>query len=135
MKLLLKIKESDKSRFFYLLLVLLVGLVVADGTITRFIIKNQLGMEANPFLKEWVQSDAFLIIKLVGSGLAALILWRLYLRSHKIGWILTLFFVIVYSLLIIWNIVAFFITMNLPERTGTVIIKSGKFVNKTEYIC
>ena len=111
MKLLLKIKESDKSRFFYLLLVLLVGLVVADGTITRFIIKNQLGMEANPFLKEWVQSDAFLIIKLVGSGLAALILWRLYLRSHKIGWILTLFFVIVYSLLIIWNIVAFFIAI------------------------
>lgn len=107
MKLFPKIEERDKNRFYYLLLILLVGLVVADGTITRFIIKNRLGVEANPLLQEWVKSDTLLIIKLAGSVLAALILWRLYLKSHKIGWILTSFFVVLYSALIIWNIIAF----------------------------
>ena len=107
MKLLLKIKEIDKKRLFYLLLVILVVLVVTDGIITRFIIKNRLGTEANPLLQEWVQSDMLLIVKLAGSVLAALILWRLYLKSHKIVWILTSFFVVLYSILIIWNIIAF----------------------------
>ena len=97
------------NRLFYLLLVILVGLVVADGAITRFIIKNRLGVEANPLLQDWVQSDTLLIIKLAGSALAALILWRLYLKSHKIGWVRTSFFVVLYSALIIWNIIAFYI--------------------------
>ena len=114
MKLLPKTQEKDKNRLFYLLLVSLVGLVVADGIITRFIIKNRLGVEANPVLQEWVQSDTLLIIKLAGSGLAALILWRLYLKSHRIAWILTSFFAVLYSGLVIWNIIAF----SIAARSG-----------------
>ena len=104
----LRIKDSDKNKFFYLLLILMVALVVADGMVTRFVIKNRLGAEANIFLQEWVQSDSLLIIKLVGSALAAFILWRLYLRSHKIGWILTSFFVSAYLLIIVWNIIVIY---------------------------
>jgi hypothetical protein len=100
---------AHKDRFFYLLLAVLIALVVADGSITRFIIKNQLGMEANPFLKEWVRSDALLIIKLAGSLAAAFILWHLYLKRHKVGWILTSFFIAVYVLLILWNLAVFFL--------------------------
>lgn len=109
MKILPNVSQNIKNKYFYLLLVLLVGLVVADGLVTRFVIKNSLGAEANPFLQEWVQSDSLLIIKLAGSIIAALILWRFYRRSQKTGWILTSIFVAVYSILIIWNIIAFYL--------------------------
>ena len=109
MKIHLRIKESNKDKYFYLLLTLMVVLVVADGMVTRFVIKNQLGAEANVFLQDWVQSDSILILKLVGSSLAALILWRLYLKSHKMGWILTSFFASAYLLIIIWNIIVIYV--------------------------
>jgi hypothetical protein len=109
MKIHLRIKESNKDKYFYLLLTLMVVLVVADGMVTRFVIKNRLGAEGNVFLQDWVQSDSILILKLVGSSLAALILWRLYLKSHKMGWILTSFFASAYLLIIIWNIIVIYV--------------------------
>jgi Domain of unknown function (DUF5658) len=109
MKINLRVKETNKDKYFYLLLTILVVLVVADGLITRFIINNRLGAEANVFLQSWVQSDSILIIKLVGSVLAALILWRLYLRNHKTGWILTSFFASAYFLIIIWNFIVIYV--------------------------
>ena len=45
------INGSNKNKYFYLLLVLMVALVVADGMVTRFIIMNRLGVEANYFYK------------------------------------------------------------------------------------
>ena len=105
-----KSKEENKNWFFYLLLTFLVALVVADGTIIRFLVMHRLGVEANPFLQEWVESDLLLILKLAGAGSAAFILWRVYLRKPKIAWIVTSIFIAVYALLILWNLTAFFIT-------------------------
>jgi hypothetical protein len=100
-------KETNPNRYFYLLLAVMVALVVTDGLITRLVIKNNLGQEANPFLKTWVQNDALLVVKLVGSAFAAAIILHLYSLNHKLGWIMSLIFVSSYSLLIIWNIIAF----------------------------
>jgi hypothetical protein len=100
----------SKKRSFFLLLALLVALVVVDGVITRFLVMNQLGVEANPFLKHWVKSDMLLIIKLVGATAAAFILWRIFQRKPKLAWVTTSVFIALYALLILWNIVVFYIS-------------------------
>ena len=104
------LKTGSKNRFFILMLTFLVALVVADGTITRFLIKNQLGVEANPFLQEWVKSDVLLLLKLAGATASALILWHVYKRVPKITWVITWLLIAAYVSLILWNLVAFYIT-------------------------
>ena len=99
----------NNRRFFPLMLVLLVALVVVDGVTTRFLVMHQLGIEANPFLKEWVQSDILLVIKLVGATLAVFILWFLYKTKPRMAWITTSIFIVIYALLILWNIIVFYI--------------------------
>jgi len=96
-------------RFFLLMLVLLVGVVVADGVVTRFLITHQLGLEANPFLKVWIKNDLLLLIKLVGATLAALILWIVYQRKPMLAWITTSIFIAIYALLVLWNITVYYI--------------------------
>jgi len=91
------------------LLALLVALVLADGFITRVLVTHQLGTEANPFLKAWVQSNFLLVIKLVGATLAVFILWFLYRIKPRMAWITTCIFMIIYFLIILWNIIAFYI--------------------------
>ncbi|MFC1935112.1 DUF5658 family protein [Chloroflexota bacterium] len=93
-----------------LLLGVLVGIVVADGLISNFIVTNRFGVEANPFLQAWVGREEFLVIKLVGALLAALLLWDMHKRNRKAAFITTLCFVILYTLIVFWNLFAFLIT-------------------------
>jgi len=104
---LLRMKNNRRS--FLSLLVFLVVLVLADGVVTRFLVSNDLGLEANPFLKMWVKSDLLFVIKLVGASLAAYILWTLYSTKPKMAWITTSIFVGAYALVMIWNIIVFYI--------------------------
>ena len=94
---------------FFLLLLLLVALVAADGVVTRFLIAHQLGVEANPFLKAWVKSNILLVIKLLGATLAAFILWFLYKIKPRMAWVTTYIFIIIYGLIVLWNILVFYI--------------------------
>ena len=100
-----------KNLFYYLLLTFHVAVVVADGIITRFLIMNRLGVEANPFLQEWVKSDMLLIVKLVGATVAAFILWRIHKRKPMLALIFTYLFIVIYALLILWNLITFYITV------------------------
>jgi len=104
-----RLRIRNNRHFFLLLLVFLVALVLADGVVTRFLVNNGLGSEANPFLKMWVKSDLLFVIKLVGASLAALILWTLYRTKPKMAWITASIFVGAYALVIIWNIIVFYI--------------------------
>jgi len=92
------------------LLGVLIGLVVSDGVISRFIVTERLGWEANPFLQTVVGEDMFLAIKVLGVLLCALILWDMYRRWPKLAVISSLCFVVLYSGIVLWNICVFFIT-------------------------
>jgi hypothetical protein len=99
---------NNNSRLFYFLLVSLVALVVADGTITRFLIVNRLGIEFNPFLQAWVESDTLLLLKLAGASIAAFMLWRVSKKYPKITVIVTIGFIVFYLVIILWNLFVFF---------------------------
>jgi len=106
-----RLNIRNNRRFFSLLLIFLVALILADGVITRFLATRQLGVEVNPFLKAWVNSNLLLVIKLVVATITVFILWFLYKTKPKMAWITTSIFIVAYAFLIIWNIIVFYIAM------------------------
>jgi len=91
-----------------LLLGTLVALVVADGLISKFLVTSRFVREGNPFLQIWVSQDIFLVIKLVGAFLAALVLWDIHKHNPKLSLISTSCFVVSYTIIVFWNLGLFF---------------------------
>ena len=91
------------------LLGLLIVFDISDGVLTHFLIKNGLAREGNPFLMHIVGEANFLIIKVVGVILCALILWDMYRRLPRVAMITTACFVMLYGGIVLWNTSLFFL--------------------------
>jgi hypothetical protein len=100
---------SKNHRILYPLAAL-IALVVSDGLITRFLVRQGLGREMNPFLQTLVGETNFLVIKVLGALLCALILWDIYRRRPKLALISSWFFVVAYAGIVLWNLGVFFIS-------------------------
>lgn len=88
----------------------LIALVVSDGLLSNFLVRAGLGREGNPFLETLVGEGIFIVIKVFGVLLCALILWDIYKRRSKLAVITTLCFVVLYAGIVLWNLYVFFIT-------------------------
>jgi hypothetical protein len=95
-------------RIEYLLGTLL-GLVVADGIISQFLIKSGIGREGNPFLRTIVSEGNFLIVKMCGAIICVLILWNMAQRVPRLVFIVSVSLVSVYTAILFWNLAIFFI--------------------------
>ena len=102
-----RIDYLARSRQIKILLVTLFALVVSDGLITEFLVKQRYAWESNPFLQAWVGDDAFLAIKAVGALLAVLGLSNISKRNYKLSLICTSCFVVLYTVIIFWNLFVF----------------------------
>ena len=100
---------AGTHRIRYLLAILIV-LVVADGLISVFLVRHGFGREGNPFLESLIGEPTFMIVKVVGALLCGLILWDIYKQWPKVALIATSCFVVLYSGILFWNILVFFIT-------------------------
>ncbi len=89
------------------LLGFLVLLVIADGLLTQFLVNDGRAQEANPFLQPIVGDVGFLVLKVVGSLLCAIILWDIYRRYPRVAFIATSCFVVVYTGIVLWNLSIF----------------------------
>jgi len=85
------------------LLGLLIGFEILDGVLTHFLIRGGLAREINPFLVPIVGEANFLVLKVVGVLLCALILWDIYKRLPKVALIVTSVFVAFYGVIVLWN--------------------------------
>ncbi len=83
-------------------------LVVSDGLISHFLISHGLAREGNPFLEPLVGGVGFLVIKVVGAFLCALILWDIYRRWPRLALVSTSCFVVLYGGIVLWNLGIFF---------------------------
>ena len=88
---------------------LLVALVAADGLISQFLVRSELGQEVNPFLVNLVTDGDFLGIKVAGGLLCALVLWDIYKQRQKLAVVGSLGFVALYTGIVLWNLYVFFI--------------------------
>ena len=66
------------------------------------------GREANPFLLRLVGEPGFLVLKVAGVLLAALILWDVHRRHHRLAVRLAAVAVAAYTIIVVWNISIFF---------------------------
>jgi len=85
----------------------LLSLVVADGLISQFLIKNGLGHEANVFLRVLVIENDFLVIKMCGAILCVIILWNIARRLPRLIFIFSTCLVGLYTAILFWNIAVF----------------------------
>ena len=99
-----------RSRTMRLMLYTLFSLVVADSLITKFLVTNGHALEVNPFLQAWVGQELFLPIKVSGSFLALLLLWIKYSAKPKAVYTITSVFLILYTVVVFWNLSVFLIT-------------------------
>lgn len=89
------------------LLGLLVALVISDGLLTQFLVTNGVAREGNPFLEPIVGEAGFMVLKVVGALLCALILWDIHKRFPKVALISTSCFVVGYGVIVLWNLSIF----------------------------
>jgi hypothetical protein len=101
--------DSLKLRRIEYLLGTLLGLVVADGFISQFLIKSGIGQEGNPFLKTIVTEGNFLVVKMCGAVICVLILWNMAKRAPKVAFIASVSLVSIYTAILFWNLAVFFI--------------------------
>lgn len=90
------------------LLELLVVFGISDGVVTHFLIEGGLARESNPFLVSIVGETNFLILKVVGMLLCALILWDIHKRMPRVALMSTACFAIAYGIIVFWNLRLFF---------------------------
>lgn len=88
----------------------LIALVVSDGLISHFLVRYGLAREANPFLETLAGEWNFLVIRVLGVLLCAVILWDIYKHRPKLALITSLCYVVFYAGLVLWNFCVFFIT-------------------------
>ncbi len=92
------------------LLLTLIGLIVSDGVISQFLVRYGLGREGNPFLQTFISGGNFLLVKLAGALLAAIILWDIHKKQPRVALISTMSFVVLYTGIVFWNLGVFLIT-------------------------
>ena len=86
---------------------LLIIFEIADGVLTHFLVTGGLAREGNPFLIPIVGEFSFLVLKVVGVLLCAVILWDIHKRWPKVALISTSCFVIFYGVIVLWSLSLF----------------------------
>jgi hypothetical protein len=87
----------------------LVFFVILDGLLTELLISRGVVREVNPFLQPLVGDIGFMVLKVFGALLCALILWDIYRRFPKLAAIATWIAVVGYGIIVAWNTSLFLI--------------------------
>ena len=86
------------------ILATLVVLIVWDGLISQFLVTSGLAREGNPFLVNLVGGGHFLLIKVAGALLCALLLWDIHRHRPRMAVISSICFVVFYTGIVLWNL-------------------------------
>jgi hypothetical protein len=100
-------KKREHVSGSYLIRIILGSLfaaVVADGVITKYLVSKGFAVESNPFLGDWVNNDAFFILKICGAVLALLYLWSIYRRHPKLSIGFSSLLLAIYTFIVFWNL-------------------------------
>jgi hypothetical protein len=92
-----------------LLIPLLVILETADGLLTYSSVAKNVVREANPLLQNMAGTGNFLLMKISGAILCALLLWMVHKRFPKISLIAASGILVFYLAVFTWNLTILFI--------------------------
>ena len=102
---------SISTRKIKYLLGTLVALVISDGYITQFLVREGLGFESNPFLEPFVSEWFFLVVKALGALFCALLLWDIFRKWPKLGIAVIPCLTVIFTVIVYWNLSIFFISL------------------------
>jgi hypothetical protein len=94
--------------FVKLYIPLFVILEIVDGVLTYSLVANEMVREANPILQSTAGSSSFLIMKICGAFLSAILIWLLYQRFSRLGFITSFVIMSFYASICLWNLQIFF---------------------------
>ena len=103
-------RNGVEPRVMIYLLGALVDLVVSDNLISQFLVGHGLGQKANPFPETLVGGWNFLVIKVLGVFVCTVYLCDLCTRRSKQAMILTMCFIVLYSVIVLWTLFIFIVT-------------------------
>jgi len=89
------------------LLTLLCGFEISDGIITHLLVVNGPFREGNPLMAPIVGESNFLLLKVVGVLLCALVLFAMYQRFPRVTILTTSSVITFYGAVIGWNLSMF----------------------------
>jgi hypothetical protein len=103
-------KETStiQTRLVTYLILVLFSLVIADGLMSQFLISYGLGYESNPFLANMILTTDFLVIKVGGAFLSAILLWFVNKRRPQLALFTSVILVAIYTAILFWNIFVYF---------------------------
>jgi hypothetical protein len=101
----------DSIRFQYVMM-LLVGLVLADGVITEYLVGSGLSWEGNPLLRNPLESGTLMPLKLGGALISTLLLASIYRTNRKMAMVASWLFIILYTCIVYWNIGGVLLSLN-----------------------
>jgi hypothetical protein len=107
---MMKIFSPVGSHKMKLLLGVLILFVILDGLLTEFLLRRGVVREINPFLQPLVGDIGFMVLKVVGALLCALLLWDIYRRFPRMAVITTWIAVAGYGVIVVWNTSLFLLT-------------------------
>ena len=87
-----------------LILPILIAVQIADGALTYSSVSQRLAREGNPLMQCIAGSGNFLLLKIVGALVCALLLWLVSRRFPRICIISASCIVVFYALVIAWNL-------------------------------
>lgn len=90
------------------LLTLLSGFEISDGIITHVLVGDGQFREGNPLMAPIVGEGNFLVLKIVGVLICALLLLKMYRRFPKMTVVTASSIVMFYAAVIGWNLSLFF---------------------------
>ncbi len=90
------------------LIPLMVALESADGFFTHSAVGKNLVREGNPLMQNIAGNSSFLLLKIVGALLSALLLWIIYRRFPRASLAAATGVVVFYTAVLTWNLSIFF---------------------------
>jgi hypothetical protein len=99
---------QGRRKLFYLLLAMM-SFVILDGVITEILIAQGKAYEANAFLAPMIGGISFMLLKVFGAVLCAVILWDISKRHEKLASIAAWIATVGYGIIVIWNTSLYFL--------------------------
>jgi hypothetical protein len=96
---------------FRFMLLLLIGLVLADGIITEFVVGAGLATEGNPLMKVCLNEGNLMPLKLCGALMGSVILWNMSRKYQRSASTVALVFIAVYTSIVYWNVAIVFMSI------------------------
>jgi hypothetical protein len=95
------LKNTERSMLY--LLASMVAFMIMDAVLTQYLVPSGKAREANMLIEPLVGQPSFMILKIVGALICALLLWDIHRRFPRLGKISAWIAMAGCGVIVLWN--------------------------------